>query len=155
MKLIWDSIGTEFGGRHELYERNYSGNHEGVRAELLFAAEASGAADADEGLRRAVHGRVRPQRLDRARPGQQRRRRPVQAQQRHQQPLTQRPHRAEGRSDRATPGRASSGGLDRQGSRSWCAPVVKGIAGAAGTVIARAISTDQFEGSGAARPRRF
>ena len=23
-KLIWDAIGTEFGGRHELYERNYS-----------------------------------------------------------------------------------------------------------------------------------
>ena len=38
MKLLWDSIGTEFGGRHELYERNYSGNHENVRAELLFAA---------------------------------------------------------------------------------------------------------------------
>src|SRR6516162_6889749 len=39
MKLIWDSIGSEFGGRHELYERNYSGNHENVRAELLFAAQ--------------------------------------------------------------------------------------------------------------------
>ena len=44
IKLLWDAIGTEFGGRHELYERNYSGNHEGVRAELLFSAEASGAA---------------------------------------------------------------------------------------------------------------
>ncbi|WP_033288867.1 4-hydroxyphenylacetate 3-hydroxylase N-terminal domain-containing protein [Amycolatopsis jejuensis] len=44
MKLIWDSIGSEFGGRHELYERNYSGNHEGVRAEVLTAAERSGAA---------------------------------------------------------------------------------------------------------------
>ncbi|NKQ54496.1 Pyoverdin chromophore biosynthetic protein pvcC [Amycolatopsis sp. K13G38] len=44
MKLIWDSIGSEFGGRHELYERNYSGNHEGVRAEMLFAAQQSGAA---------------------------------------------------------------------------------------------------------------
>jgi 4-hydroxyphenylacetate 3-monooxygenase len=42
MKLIWDSIGSEFGGRHELYERNYSGNHENVRAELLFAAQQSG-----------------------------------------------------------------------------------------------------------------
>ena len=50
MKLIWDSIGSEFGGRHELYERNYSGNHEGVRAELLFAAEASGTADAMKGF---------------------------------------------------------------------------------------------------------
>ncbi|MGH3518086.1 MAG: 4-hydroxyphenylacetate 3-hydroxylase C-terminal domain-containing protein, partial [Haloechinothrix sp.] len=50
MKLIWDSIGSEFGGRHELYERNYSGNHEGVRAELLLAAEQSGSADAMKGF---------------------------------------------------------------------------------------------------------
>ncbi|SFO59984.1 4-hydroxyphenylacetate 3-monooxygenase, partial [Pseudonocardia ammonioxydans] len=50
MKLIWDSIGTEFGGRHELYERNYSGNHEGVRAELLGAAEQSGMAGAMKGF---------------------------------------------------------------------------------------------------------
>jgi 4-hydroxyphenylacetate 3-monooxygenase len=42
MKLLWDAIGTEFGGRHELYERNYSGNHENVKAELLFAAQAQG-----------------------------------------------------------------------------------------------------------------
>jgi 4-hydroxyphenylacetate 3-monooxygenase len=45
MKLIWDSVGTEFGGRHELYERTYSGNHESVRAEVLFAAQHSGLAD--------------------------------------------------------------------------------------------------------------
>jgi len=50
MKLIWDSIGTEFGGRHELYERNYSGNHENVRAELLFAAQQSGLTDAMTGF---------------------------------------------------------------------------------------------------------
>jgi 4-hydroxyphenylacetate 3-monooxygenase len=50
MKLIWDSIGTEFGGRHELYERNYSGNHESVRAELLFTAQQSGLADAMTGF---------------------------------------------------------------------------------------------------------
>lgn len=50
MKLIWDSIGTEFGGRHELYERNYSGNHENVRAELLFAARQSGLTDAMTGF---------------------------------------------------------------------------------------------------------
>ena len=29
-KLVWDAIGTEFGGRHELYERNYAGNHEQI-----------------------------------------------------------------------------------------------------------------------------
>jgi len=35
MKLLWDATGTEFGSRHELYERNYSGNHENTRIELL------------------------------------------------------------------------------------------------------------------------
>ena len=50
MKLIWDSIGSEFGGRHELYERNYAGNHEGVRVEMLMDAQMSGTADAMKGL---------------------------------------------------------------------------------------------------------
>ena len=50
MKLIWDSIGSEFGSRHELYERNYAGNHEGVRTEMLMDAQQSGAADAMKGL---------------------------------------------------------------------------------------------------------
>jgi len=43
IKLLWDAIGTEFGGRHELYERNYFGNHESIRFEVLMAAEMSGA----------------------------------------------------------------------------------------------------------------
>ncbi len=42
MKLLWDAIGTEFGGRHELYERNYAGNHENIRLESYFAGEAGG-----------------------------------------------------------------------------------------------------------------
>ena len=42
MKLMWDAIGTEFGGRHELYERNYFGNHESIRFETLLVAEAMG-----------------------------------------------------------------------------------------------------------------
>jgi 4-hydroxyphenylacetate 3-monooxygenase len=41
-KLIWDAIGTEFGGRHELYERNYSGNHEQIRLDLVNLAKRSG-----------------------------------------------------------------------------------------------------------------
>ncbi|WP_217636070.1 4-hydroxyphenylacetate 3-hydroxylase family protein [Geodermatophilus siccatus] len=53
MKALWDSVGTEFGGRHELYERNYSGNHEGVRAELLFTAEAMGTTAQMKGLAEA------------------------------------------------------------------------------------------------------
>lgn len=42
MKLIWDALGTEFGGRHELYERNYSGNHEAARLETLWGQTESG-----------------------------------------------------------------------------------------------------------------
>src|SRR3989440_5002532 len=45
MKLLWDAVGTEFGGRHELYERNYAGNHENTRVELLSAQIASGELD--------------------------------------------------------------------------------------------------------------
>jgi len=45
MKLLWDAVGTEFGGRHELYERNSHGNHENIRLELLFAQFSSGLLD--------------------------------------------------------------------------------------------------------------
>ena len=27
-KLMWDAIGSEFGGRHELYEINYTGSQD-------------------------------------------------------------------------------------------------------------------------------
>jgi aromatic ring hydroxylase len=42
MKLLWDAIGSEFGGRHELYEINYSGSHEEIRRYALFGAMAAG-----------------------------------------------------------------------------------------------------------------
>ncbi len=42
MKLLWDAIGTEFGGRHELYERNYAGNHEDIKIQALWNARSSG-----------------------------------------------------------------------------------------------------------------
>ena len=45
MKLVWDAVGTEFGSRHELYERNYSGNHEATRIEILQAQEQMGLVD--------------------------------------------------------------------------------------------------------------
>jgi aromatic ring hydroxylase len=45
MKLVWDAVGTEFGGRHELYERNYAGSHENTRIELLSAQMANGKVD--------------------------------------------------------------------------------------------------------------
>ncbi|HYZ02043.1 MAG TPA: 4-hydroxyphenylacetate 3-hydroxylase C-terminal domain-containing protein, partial [Candidatus Binatia bacterium] len=50
MKLLWDTIGTEFGGRHELYERNYSGNHEAMRTEIMAAHEATGKLDQYKGF---------------------------------------------------------------------------------------------------------
>jgi 4-hydroxyphenylacetate 3-monooxygenase len=45
MKLLWDAIGTEFGGRHELYEINYAGNHEDIRIQALFNARTTGTYD--------------------------------------------------------------------------------------------------------------
>ena len=35
MKLLWDATGTEFGGRHALYELNYAGAPEEVRLQVL------------------------------------------------------------------------------------------------------------------------
>ena len=45
MKLLWDAIGTEFGGRHELYEMNYAGNHEDIRIQAMWNARNTGALD--------------------------------------------------------------------------------------------------------------
>jgi aromatic ring hydroxylase len=42
MKLLWDAVGTEFAGRHERYEINYSGSHEEIRRYALQGAVASG-----------------------------------------------------------------------------------------------------------------
>lgn len=45
IKLLWEVVGTEYGGRHELYERNYSGNHENIRLENLITAQNTGEAE--------------------------------------------------------------------------------------------------------------
>ncbi|HEY4041133.1 MAG TPA: 4-hydroxyphenylacetate 3-hydroxylase N-terminal domain-containing protein [Rhodopila sp.] len=50
MKLLWDSIGSEFGGRHELYEINYGGSTEEIRRYCLFGAQASGNAAVFKGF---------------------------------------------------------------------------------------------------------
>lgn len=42
LKMLWDAVGTEFGGRHELYERNYQGNHEQIRVSIFGAGEGRG-----------------------------------------------------------------------------------------------------------------
>jgi 4-hydroxyphenylacetate 3-monooxygenase len=49
-KLIWDAIGTEFGARHELYERNYSGNNEQIRLDVLNFARVKGHLDGFKSL---------------------------------------------------------------------------------------------------------
>jgi 4-hydroxyphenylacetate 3-monooxygenase len=53
MKLLWDAVGSEFGGRHELYEINYSGSHEEIRRYALFGALASGQYDRFKGFAEA------------------------------------------------------------------------------------------------------
>jgi 4-hydroxyphenylacetate 3-monooxygenase len=50
MKLLWDAMGTEFGGRHELYERNYAGGWEDIRAQTLTGAQRGGDMAAMEAL---------------------------------------------------------------------------------------------------------
>jgi 4-hydroxyphenylacetate 3-monooxygenase len=65
-KLVWDAIGTEYGSRHELYERNYSGNHEQMRLDALNFARRKGLVDRFTALVDAcmadydVHGWVNP-----------------------------------------------------------------------------------------------
>jgi len=50
MKLLWEVIGSEFGGRQELYERNYAGNHEQIRLDVLNMAQVTGAAQEYKGF---------------------------------------------------------------------------------------------------------
>jgi 4-hydroxyphenylacetate 3-monooxygenase len=50
LKLLWDAIGTEFGSRHKLYERNYGGNHEAIRIETLESATALGQVNTYKGF---------------------------------------------------------------------------------------------------------
>jgi 4-hydroxyphenylacetate 3-monooxygenase len=50
MKLMWDAVGTEFGSRHGLYERNYFGNHENIRTEVVMVAEMMGEAQKMKGF---------------------------------------------------------------------------------------------------------
>jgi two-component FAD-dependent monooxygenase len=45
MKLLWDAVGTEFGGRHELYERHGAGHSANARVELLYAQQSDGLVD--------------------------------------------------------------------------------------------------------------
>lgn len=49
-KLIWDAIGSEFGSRHELYERNYSGNEEQIRLDSLNFFRRRGLLEEDMNL---------------------------------------------------------------------------------------------------------
>lgn len=39
LKLMWDAIGSEFGGRHELYEINYAGSRDEIRLQCLRHAQ--------------------------------------------------------------------------------------------------------------------
>jgi len=42
MKLLWDAVGSEFGGRHALYERNYFGSPDLHHWRSAMAAETDG-----------------------------------------------------------------------------------------------------------------
>ncbi len=49
-KLVWDALGGEFGARHALYERNYSGNNEQIRLDVLNFARVKGHLDGFKAL---------------------------------------------------------------------------------------------------------
>ncbi|WP_321969751.1 4-hydroxyphenylacetate 3-hydroxylase C-terminal domain-containing protein, partial [Salmonella enterica] len=42
LKLMWDAIGSECGGRHELYEINYSGSQDEIHLQCLRQAQSAG-----------------------------------------------------------------------------------------------------------------
>ena len=44
-RVIWDAMYSEFAGRHALYERNYAGNQDQQRLDVLGWAERRGDAD--------------------------------------------------------------------------------------------------------------
>lgn len=50
MKLLWDSIGTEFGGRSELYEINYLGSNDLTRLQNYWEALSLGEMDRMKGM---------------------------------------------------------------------------------------------------------
>jgi 4-hydroxyphenylacetate 3-monooxygenase len=50
VNLVWDAIGSEFGGRHELYERSYSGSHELTKLECYWMAKGDGTVDRIKGF---------------------------------------------------------------------------------------------------------
>jgi len=50
LKLLWDAVGSEFGARHELYERNYAGGWEDIRLMVAGEAQATGRLEAMEAL---------------------------------------------------------------------------------------------------------
>jgi paerucumarin biosynthesis protein PvcC len=55
-KLLWDAVGTEFGARHTLYERNYGGNHEQVRIDALNFSRRRGRTEEMKALVEACLG---------------------------------------------------------------------------------------------------
>ena len=50
MKLLWDAIGSEFGGRGELYEINWAGSTEETRISTLGISQVTGLADRMRGM---------------------------------------------------------------------------------------------------------
>jgi len=56
MKLLWDAVGTEFGGRHELYERNLRGRARDRAPHRVANGAGQRPGRPVQGIRRAVHG---------------------------------------------------------------------------------------------------
>lgn len=55
MRTLWDAVGSEFGGRSELFERNFGGGREQALSEAFRTAASLGEIDACDEL---IHGLV-------------------------------------------------------------------------------------------------
>lgn len=49
-KVVWDTMYSEFAGRHSVYERNYSGNQELQRLDIMKQAQLYGSLDSYIGM---------------------------------------------------------------------------------------------------------
>lgn len=45
LKMLWETVGSEFAGRNELYERSYTGSEEDAKVQMNWFADARGTTD--------------------------------------------------------------------------------------------------------------
>lgn len=54
LKMLWETVGSEFAGRNELYERSYTGSEEDARVQVGWFSDARGLSDELRGYAEAA-----------------------------------------------------------------------------------------------------